>query len=56
VVGIDEARRIVEAQIGPDNVILDEFTVAKPWGWVFFYNARAWLQGHDAPSGDDAKG
>jgi hypothetical protein len=25
-------------------VILGELTIEKPWGWVFFYQSRAWLE------------
>lgn len=41
-----EARALVEAEISeivPEDeewVILDDFTIEKSWGWVFFYNSR----------------
>src|SRR4051794_14841715 len=31
---------------GPDElVILDEQTIERPWGWVFFYTTRGWRDG-----------
>ena len=31
---------------GPEElVILDEHTIERPWGWVFFYTARGWRDG-----------
>lgn len=33
---------------GPEEfVILDEHTIERPWGWVFFYTTRGWLDGDD---------
>jgi Immunity protein 35 len=28
-------------------VILDESTIEKPWGWVFFHTSRKWLETKD---------
>ena len=43
----DEARDIVDRELqscvlpnGDDLVVLDEHTIEKPWGWVFFYQSR----------------
>ncbi len=50
---IEEARDLVRHQIhtpdptGPDrpqHVIVDEHTIERPWGWVFFYNDRRYLE------------
>lgn len=31
---------------GPEElVILDEHTIERPWGWVFFYTTRGWRDG-----------
>jgi Immunity protein 35 len=31
---------------GPEElVILDEHTITRPWGWVFFYTTRGWKDG-----------
>lgn len=43
---ISEARVIVEEAISEfmpvdeEWVIVDDYTIEKPWGWVFFYNSR----------------
>jgi len=31
-----------------DLVVLDEVTIEKPWGWVFFYGSRKWRETKDA--------
>jgi hypothetical protein len=52
----DNARKLVEAQvnalgieISSDDkiVILDESTIEKDWGWVFFYTSRKWRDTRD---------
>ena len=47
----DEAKAIVEKEIAsypqPENdryIILDEPTIEKVWGWVFFYTSEKWHQ------------
>ena len=50
---LDEARLKVESELrrygqrsGPEElVILDEHTIERPWGWVFFYTSRGWRDG-----------
>lgn len=50
----DQARRLVQLRIAPFNVgrqglheliIVDEYTVERPWGWVFHYTSRGWHAG-----------
>ena len=48
---IDQAREIAEGVIdsvyrsqGIDAVILDGETIEEPFGWVFFYQSRAWAE------------
>jgi Immunity protein 35 len=49
----DEARAAVEAELATDRrkpgecVVMDEFTVERPWGWVFFYNSRRFVETRD---------
>ncbi len=31
----------------PECVLLDEETIEKDWGWVFFYQSREYLEGGD---------
>ena len=46
---ISEARVIVEKAISElmpvdeEWVIVDDYTIEKPWGWVFFYNSREYV-------------
>ena len=53
-----EARALVEAELGrlenrsypgvsKDLVLLDEETIERPWGWVFFYNSKRFLETQD---------
>jgi hypothetical protein len=30
---------------GPQELVIHEHTIERPWGWVFFYNARGFLDG-----------
>ena len=53
---LEEARSLVEAEItdgdrpGPDGaIVLDEATLERPWGWVFFYESRRFYE-----TGDDS--
>jgi Immunity protein 35 len=41
-----ELRRVHGVRSGPNElVILDENTIERPWGWVFFYTTRGWSTG-----------
>jgi Immunity protein 35 len=51
-----EARDLVAKTVGqhpdwlaPEDevVIVDEMTIERPWGWVFFYTSRLWLDTED---------
>jgi len=42
------ARALTELAPPDDEyVILEEETIEKPWGWVFFYNARQYVETGD---------
>ncbi|MBB3194088.1 YrhB domain-containing protein [Roseateles terrae] len=49
---LKEARQRVVIQLGrpewlsPDDewVVIDEATIEKPWGWVFFYTSKLWQE------------
>jgi len=28
-------------------IIVDESTIERPWGWVFFHTSKMWLETHD---------
>ncbi|AXK40122.1 YrhB domain-containing protein [Crenobacter cavernae] len=44
----EQARRLVEAEVCNDEiVIVDEATIEKPWGWVFSYASKTWLETKD---------
>lgn len=47
----DEALTAIEAWLAqssePDLVVLSEFTLERPFGWVFFYNSRQFVQTGD---------
>jgi len=53
VLTVSEAQAIVENAISalmPDDeewVIVDDYTIEKPWGWVFFYNSREFVSTGD---------
>ena len=53
---LDEAKAIATNEISgmsrPDLelVVLDEFTIAKPYGWVFFFNTRKFQENKDTGS------
>jgi len=53
VLTVSEAQAIVENAISalmPDDeewVIVDDYTIEKPWGWVFFYNSREYVSTGD---------
>jgi len=53
VLTISEAQAIVEnamSALMPDDeewVIVDDYTIEKPWGWVFFYNSREYVSTGD---------
>ena len=46
----EDAQRLVEAQLvllaedAGDCVVLERLTIERPFGWVFFYNAREYLE------------
>ena len=41
-----ELRRRHGLRSGPEEiVILDEHTIARSWGWVFFHTTRGWADG-----------
>lgn len=45
----EEAQRLVEALLisgaqGEDVAIIESSTIERPFGWVFFYNTREYLQ------------
>ena len=53
---IEDAKAVVEAEIaswfsgcetGDTLVILDEETIEKKWGWVFFFTSRKWNETGD---------
>ena len=47
----DQCRRLaqcwVEIVSGGTNALMDSETIAKPYGWIFFYNSKAYLEGGD---------
>jgi hypothetical protein len=53
----EQARSLVVARLGvprlyPDGeplefVVLDNHTIEKPWGWVFFYSSRRHHETHE---------
>ena len=40
-----ELRRHIPGTGPEELVILDEQTIERPWGWVFFYTTRGWRDG-----------
>ena len=50
-----EARELVSKKVcGPsldfpddEIIILDEYTIEKPWGWVFFHTSKKWHETND---------
>jgi|SRR6478736_2488931 len=51
-----EARKIVEDLVctrpewmldDDEFIIIDEATIIKPWGWVFFYTSKKWRETND---------
>jgi hypothetical protein len=51
---LEEAKSLLLAEIsddydGIDWAVIDESTIEKPWGWVFFYQARQYVE-----TGDDS--
>jgi hypothetical protein len=52
----EQARELVAKQVCtrpdwllPDDeiIILDKETIEKPWGWVFFYGSKKWIETND---------
>ena len=53
---LDDAKQLVLAELqrsnglrtGPEElVIVDDHTIERSWGWVFFYTSRGWLDGNE---------
>ena len=42
---IDDLR--IELLDDDEIIILDQETIEKPWGWVFFYTSRKWFETND---------
>ena len=53
---VKEARALVQQAISKmapadeEWVVLDQYTIEKPWGWVFFYNSREYATTGDPMS------
>ncbi len=55
VVNIQEAQRLVEAELEQtvdkynpiDCLVIPEKTIEKSWGWVFFYQSKAYVETGD---------
>ena len=52
----EQARELVAKQVcgrpdwlPPDDeiIIIDEATIEKPWGWVFFFSSKQWMETND---------
>lgn len=52
----EQARDLVEKKVNTKSlnlldddeiIILEQETIDKPWGWVFFYTSRKWLETND---------
>jgi hypothetical protein len=52
----EQARQLVVSQVckRPDSlppedeiIIVDNATIEKSWGWVFFYTSKKWLETHE---------
>jgi len=51
----EDAQKLVESEITRLNdpydpiecVVLENETIEKPWGWVFFYQSKAYLESGD---------
>ena len=37
----------IELPNGDEIIILEQETIEKPWGWVFFYTSRKWFENSD---------
>lgn len=55
-INLEQARRLVHEEINkpnlnwigkPEMVVLDEHTIEKDYGWVFFWTSRLWLETGD---------
>ena len=43
-----QARAVAEAELGsPEVVLLDDATIERGWGWVFFYQSRRYVETGD---------
>jgi hypothetical protein len=43
----EEAKQIALDKVGPDCALVDDATLAKPYGWYFCYQSKAYLQSGD---------
>lgn len=51
----EDAQKLVESEISRlqdphdpiEFVVLEDETIEKPWGWVFFYQSKAYLESGD---------
>ena len=52
----EQARQLVASQVcgrpewlpsEDEIIIVDESTIEKPWGWMFFHTSKKWLETHD---------
>ena len=41
------ARALINQQIGDDCAILDSDTIEKPYGWIFFYQSKAYIKSNN---------
>jgi hypothetical protein len=52
---LQDAQRLVEADLRANDdfddwIVAKSFTIERPFGWVFFYNSRAYLEGGELSS------
>jgi hypothetical protein len=40
----EQAKQIALQKIGPDCGLIDDLTLAKPYGWYFMYQSNEWLR------------
>ncbi|WP_226669117.1 YrhB domain-containing protein [Microbulbifer aggregans] len=51
----EDAQKLIESEISRlqdpydpiECVVLEDETIEKPWGWVFFYQSKAYLESGD---------
>ena len=44
---LQQARELAQSKLSPGTVILDESTMEREWGWVFFFNSMEFLETGD---------